>query len=148
MVDHKSCRYVKSSISWGPASHSSTTQMRLEISALNFSDTGLFLYFFIMSILCWFVLYNSCCKHAKICWIKALFFYLLVIISEAKLLPPVTSVKLTALNEMFYPPDIRSSQVEPFFSPHFNFCLRFPSLSTSYFGLGRTFLCQEKQVVM
>lgn len=44
MVDHKSCWYVKSSISWCPASRSSTTE-RLEISALNLSDTGLFLYF-------------------------------------------------------------------------------------------------------
>lgn len=59
MVDHKSCQYVKSSISWGPASHSSTTERRLEISALNFSKAGLFLYIQYFIII--YILYRLFC---------------------------------------------------------------------------------------
>lgn len=35
----------------GPASRSSTTERRMEISALNFDDTGLFLYIFLLLFL-------------------------------------------------------------------------------------------------
>lgn len=66
MVDHKSCRYVKSSISWGPASHSSTTERRLEISALNFSKTGLFLYINII------IIYIKYCLFCIVCIILSI----------------------------------------------------------------------------
>lgn len=73
MVDHKSCRYVKSSISWGPASHSSTTERRLEISALNFSKTGQFLYIYyyylymILFVLCSSILSMPKYAELKLC---------------------------------------------------------------------------------